>query len=131
MKILQLAARYTRAFGLVYLCLYVGQLLVRALSIPLPGSIIGMVVLFFALVLRIFPEEWLAPACNLLLNYMALLFVPVSVGVMRYYPQVASALVPIVVACVVSSLLVLLVVALGMEYFERKTLDDKEKHDVV
>lgn len=114
------AIRLGRAFAVIYLCLWLGQLLTRFFAIALPGSIVGMLVLFVALSVRIVPEEWVAPACNLLLRYMVLLFVPVSVGVMTYYPQIADALLPLVVACVVSSLLVLLTVGVGMHYFERK-----------
>ena len=74
--------RYLRAFIIIYLCLYAGIGISALLPITIPGSIIGMLILFLLLGLQIVPVNWVKPGCYLIIRYMALLFVPISVGVM-------------------------------------------------
>jgi putative effector of murein hydrolase LrgA (UPF0299 family) len=44
-----------------------------------------MLILFVLLALQIMPPQWVNPGCNILIRYMALLFVPIGVGVMQYW----------------------------------------------
>ncbi len=39
-----------------------------------------MLILFVLLALQIMPPQWVNPGCNILIRYMALLFVPIGVG---------------------------------------------------
>lgn len=59
------------------------------------------------------------PSCQLLIRYMALLFVPIGVGVMQYYEQLTKQFGPIVVSCFISTLIVMLVVAYSSHYVHR------------
>ncbi|ORM72872.1 murein hydrolase regulator LrgA [Pantoea wallisii] len=111
--------RYLRAFLIIYAALYAGIALAALLPFTLPGSIIGMLLLFLLLALQILPVEWVKPGCHLLIRYMALLFVPISVGVMGYTDILSAQFGPIVVSCVVSTFVVLLVVGLSAERLQQ------------
>ena len=111
---------FIRAFALIYLCLFVGNFLSALLPITIPGSILGMLILFVLLSLQLLPPLWLKPGCHLLIRYMALLFVPIGVGVMNYYQQLSSQLGPIVVSCAVSTFIVMLVVGYSSHYIHRE-----------
>jgi holin-like protein len=73
----------------------------------------GMLILFALLASQILPVNWVKPGCHLLIRYMALLFVPISVGVMSYTDILTAQFGPIVVSCVVSTLLVLSIVGVS------------------
>ena len=103
--------QYLRAFVLIYACLYAGIFLSSLLPIAIPGSIIGMLILFFLLALQILPAQWVNPGCNILIRYMALLFVPIGVGVMQYWDLLRAQFGPVVVSCAISTLVVFLVVS--------------------
>ncbi|MBQ9258989.1 MAG: CidA/LrgA family protein [Neisseriaceae bacterium] len=113
-------AQYLRAVAILCLFVVAGNY-VNRLGVPLPAPIVGMLLLFFSLIIKLIPEHWVAPTCNLLGRYMALLFVPVSVGLMVNYPAVEKALLPLLVACSISSLLVLLTVGGLIQWQENKT----------
>ncbi|SLM62704.1 MULTISPECIES: CidA/LrgA family protein [Dickeya] len=100
-----------RAFLLIYGCLSLGISLSARLPVALPGSIIGMLILFILLSVHIIPAQWVRPGCHLLMRYMALLFVPVGVGVMQYTDLLRSQFGPVVVSCVVSTVIVLITVS--------------------
>lgn len=103
--------QYLRAFVLIYACLYAGIFISSLLPITIPGSIIGMLILFVLLALQIMPPKWVNPGCNVLIRYMALLFVPIGVGVMQYWDLLRTQLGPVAVSCTISTLVVFLVVS--------------------
>lgn len=114
------AWRLIRAFALIYACLYAGIGLSQLLPIAIPGSVLGMIILFLLLTWHIVPARWLQPGCYLLIRYMALLFVPVSVGIMKYGDVLYSQFGPVVVSCVVSTFMVLLVVSVMGNWIQRR-----------
>ncbi|AHK20796.1 UPF0299 membrane protein [Yersinia pseudotuberculosis] len=118
-NVMLLCWQYLRAFAIIYLCLWAGKALALLLPIVIPGSIIGMLILFILLASQILPSPWVKPGCQLLIRYMALLFVPIGVGVMQYYEQLTKQFGPIVVSCFISTLIVMLVVAYSSHYVHR------------
>ncbi|UCZ75696.1 CidA/LrgA family protein [Dickeya zeae] len=126
--------QYLRAFALIYLCLFIGNAISALLPITIPGSILGMLVLFALLASQILPSRWVKPGCQLLIRYMALLFVPIGVGVMNYYGVVRDQFGPIVVSCLVSTFVVMTVVGYTTQMMhrdqvapDRNTTDTKEE----
>ena len=61
-----------------------GTALASALHLPLPGSVVGMALLWAALGMRLVRLEWVEGAANGLLALLGLLFVPATVGVTGY-----------------------------------------------
>ena len=110
-NMLTIVWQYLRAFVLIYVCLYAGIALAALLPITIPGSIIGMLLLFLLLSFQILPAKWVQPGCHLLIRYMALLFVPIGVGVMQYFDLLRAKFGPIVVSCIISTVIVMLVVS--------------------
>lgn len=67
----------------------VGELLSRGLGLPLPGPVVGLVLLLVAL--RWSPVRAAVGGCaDVLLSHLSLLFVPVAVGVMAYLPLLST-----------------------------------------
>ncbi|ELY2589506.1 CidA/LrgA family protein [Cronobacter sakazakii] len=120
-----------RAFVLIYACLYAGIAIAALLPITIPGSIIGMLILFVLLAFQILPANWVQPACNLLIRYMALLFVPVGIGVMQYFDVLQAQFGPVVVSCFISTLVVFMVVSWSahLAHGERKVVGQERSHE--
>ncbi len=73
-------------------CQLLGEVLVRALSLPLPGPVAGMALMFIFLLVqgRRKPEANRIPAridqaASFLLGNLSLLFVPAAVGIVQYF----------------------------------------------
>ncbi|MTD26464.1 CidA/LrgA family protein [Erwinia sorbitola] len=112
--------QYLRAFVIIYLCLYAGRGVSALLPVSIPGSILGMLALFLLLSLRIMPVDWVKPGCSVLIRYMALLFVPISVGVMNDVDILTAQFGPIVISCVVSTLIVLVTIGLLSQHLNNR-----------
>jgi holin-like protein len=99
--------------GLTWLlgCQLVGEVLVRAVDAPVPGTVVGMVLLFAVLqVRRPADDAPVARASDALLRHLQLLFVPAGAGVVGYLSVVRADALPITVALVGSWVLGLAVV---------------------
>jgi len=90
----------------------IGEATVYALGLPVPGPVLGMVLLLGAVALRRDLLARLKPTTSTLLTHLSLLFVPAGVGVMVHGARLAAEGVAIVVAIVVSTVLALAATAL-------------------
>jgi holin-like protein len=89
----------------------IGEGLSYALSIPVPGPVIGMIMLFIYLLIRKDAAKKLAPTSLAMLKHFSLLFVPAGVGIMVHAQRVAAEWLPITVALVVSTVVSIVVTA--------------------
>jgi holin-like protein len=100
--------------GLIVLlvCQLIGEFTVRTLDVPLPGPVVGMLVMLVILrVRRPRPESGLIIAPQTLLRYLPLLYVPAGVGVIAYLARLGDDAVPIAGGLIVSWLAGLVVTA--------------------
>lgn len=111
---------------LILACQLLGEFAVSAADIPIPGPVVGMVLLFLFLLARGSVPEQLANVSSGLLNNLSLMFVPAGVGVMVHFKVLGSDALPISVALVISTLLTIAVTALLMSYLNRKSIDLSE-----
>lgn len=98
---------------------FAGEWIADALRLPLPGSVVGMLMLAAALRLRWVPARVVQGAAELLIRNMALLFVPAGVGLMVYGDLLAREWLPIVVASAVSTVAVMMAVGWLQQRQER------------
>jgi holin-like protein len=91
-----------------------GELLVLLLALPVPGPVIGMLLLLATLAVRGGAPPALRDAAQGLLQHLSLLFVPAGVGVMVHSGRIAAEWLPILVALVLSTAATIAVTALVM-----------------
>src|SRR5690606_17555229 len=74
----------------LYVLLLVGNFLQEAFQLFIPGSVIGMLLLFALLKLGIVKLRWIEEGTSLLLKHLTLFFIPVTVGFIEYFDAVFS-----------------------------------------
>lgn len=60
----------------------IGFYIVEILNLPIPGNVLGLMILFLLLVTGIIPIRWVEEAANLLIKHLAFFFIPIAVGLM-------------------------------------------------
>ena len=98
-----------RQCSILFGCMALGELLVYLTGIKLPSSIVGMLLLTSFLQLGWIKLEWVQGLSNFLVANLGFFFVPSGVALMLYFDIIQAQFVPIVVATVVSTVLVLVV----------------------
>lgn len=107
------------ALTLILICQLVGEVAVRAAGLPVPGPVLGMLLLLAWLWLRRGISEPLGQTTDSLLGNLSLLFVPAGVGVMLHWTRVQEQWVAITAALVFGTLITLAVTALTMMGVQR------------
>lgn len=96
-----------------------GVVLVRLTGVPLPGPVLGMILLFIALLLRGHTPEVFASNSRGLLNHLALLFVPAGVGIITHLHRVADEWLALSITLVASTVLCLVAAAFTLHVLTR------------
>ncbi|UCV06854.1 CidA/LrgA family protein [Dechloromonas denitrificans] len=97
----------------------IGEVLARSLDLPVPGPVIGMLLLFLALLLRGGPGDGLRTTGQNLLQHLSLLFVPAGTGIMVHLHRVADEWPALLLSLLISTLATLVVTALAMKLCQR------------
>ncbi len=98
-----------------------GEVIARGLNLPLPGPVLGMLLLFLALAVRGGVGHELQTTSQNLLQHLSLLFVPAGTGIMIHLHRVADEWLPLVIALLASTALTLAVTALAMRLCQSRT----------
>ena len=107
------------AFTVLLVYQLIGEVLVLFTGLPVPGPVVGMLLLFLTLVVRGAAPAWLRDTCQGLLQHLSLLFVPAGVGVMLHFKRLGAEWLPIVVALVASTVITIGVTALVMKALQK------------
>lgn len=88
-------------FGLYY----VGELISTTLSLPLPGSLVGMILLFALLQLHIVELEQIATVSDFLLGHLPFFFLPAGVALMTSFSAMKGLWIWMLVICLVTTII--------------------------
>jgi putative effector of murein hydrolase LrgA (UPF0299 family) len=86
-------------------CQLAGEIIVKAVAIPVPGPVLGMVILLALLMTIPRLKDLMVPVTQTILGNLSLLFVPAGVGVVAHLDKVVEFGVGLLVALVLSTLL--------------------------
>jgi len=100
------------ALTILLSCQLAGEMIARLFGLPVPGPVLGMLLLFTLLLARPRSEAVLHDTTASLLRYLSLLFVPAGVGLIRHAGRVRAELAAITVAIVISTAATIAVSAL-------------------
>ena len=110
----------TTALTILLCCQLAGEAAARLFSLPIPGPVLGMLLLFLVLVARASVLEKVRESALALLRWLTLLFVPAGVGLMRHAGRLRAELLAIGVAVLVSTALTIAVTALVFQLAARR-----------
>lgn len=107
------------ALAMLLVCQLAGEVIVRAAGLPVPGPVLGMALLFLAMVTRAPIAKEIDATANTLLKHLSLLFVPAGVGVVQNLATLGHEGVGLILVVVLATVITLAVTALTFEYLAR------------
>ena len=114
----------------ILLFYFLGEMLSLLIHGFIPGSVLGMILLFLALFFKILKPEYVKDTATVITKNMAVFFVPVAVGLMAYGDILSHSLLAIVFAIAISTVLTIVTVALVQERFEKRRTKGETGHIV-
>src|ERR1700730_17933391 len=101
----------------------IGEGIVQVSGLPVPGAIIGLVLLYVILVLRGEIPDEMSRTSGFLLQNLGVLFVPAGVGVIAYLPMIATQWWSILLVLLVSVCMTIGITALVVAKFSPRSVD--------
>ncbi|AKG04819.1 hypothetical protein AAV35_008405 [Salimicrobium jeotgali] len=81
---MQLGGKIVLQVAGLFVLYYIGSKLQEWSGLPVPGSIIGLLLLLTLLLTGVLPAGWVDHGAGFMLAYLPLFFVPVTVGIIEY-----------------------------------------------
>ncbi|HWL11920.1 MAG TPA: CidA/LrgA family protein [Ureibacillus sp.] len=108
---------------ILYIFYYIGVFIVEMTGLPLPASILGLVLLAFCLKMKWVKVDYIREGAGFLIAFMTLFFIPPIVGIIDY-PQLLSVEGVLLIGTVfVSTLFAILISSKISEIIEKKELE--------
>ena len=114
---------------IIFMISLVGEGISSVFHLPVPGSIIGLVLLFLALQFKLLRLRHISMVGNFLLANMTILFLPPAVGIMDKFQVIAPYLLPIILIILGAIVLNVCVVAVVVQLIKTRFEGDYEEGD--
>lgn len=102
----------------------VGNTIVALLNLPIPGSIIGLLLLFFGLYFKIMPVAFIQEGAGFILVILPMFLIPSTVGVVQYPELLSMWGMMLIFMIMISTFLTMIVVGRVSERFEAKEKEE-------
>ena len=118
--------KYLFQFARILAFCFLGEICHAVLPLPIPASIYGLVLLLAALLLGLVQLDDVKEVGLFLTGIFPLLFVPAAAGVMELWAEMGSMLLPIVIAIIPVTVLVLVTSGHTTQALTRRKQNKKE-----
>ncbi|MGG3564506.1 CidA/LrgA family protein [Neobacillus rhizosphaerae] len=122
------AFKFTLQMVILIVIYQLGNLIVRFFKMPIPGNVIGIVLLFLFLLMGIIKVDQIETAAGWLLKHLGFFFIPISVGLMTLGDTLVNKWLPLMFILIVSAFIGLLTAGKATQAVIIKNEKDKVSH---
>jgi holin-like protein len=108
-----------RQVALLLLIVFIGEILNRVFKIPIPGNILGMILLLIALLTGIIKLHQIEEISKFLLDHLSFLFIPAGVGLLSVTGVLKDSWYFLLLMAIITTILVMAVTALVVQFLRR------------
>lgn len=105
-------------FIILAICL-AGEFFHRFLHLPIPGNVLGMILLLICLCKGIIKVEMIEDITKFLLDHLAFFFLPAGVGLIIYFDLLKANWIPIFTICFAITIIVMIVTGRTVQFLKR------------
>lgn len=98
-----------KQFGIILTILLIGQGLHQYFGLPIPGTVLGIIILLLLLLFKIVKLHWVNKITEVLLEHLSLLFIPPGVAIMNEFHNFKGNILPLFLIIFTSTIIVMVV----------------------
>ena len=101
----------------------IGNMITELLHLPLPGTLVGMILLFVLLLTGVVKLEWFEQGAAVLIGELLLFFIPSAIGIIQYsqlFGSTGAMLLGVIVTSIITLLASVTVITLSIMKLRRK-----------
>lgn len=103
-----------KQIAIIFSICWVSLVIEHFLPFSFPASVIGMILLFLLLLTGILKIDRIQEKSDFLLSNMAFFFIPAGVNVINYFDILKTAMIPLLIICLVATVLTFAATAFGV-----------------
>ena len=118
----RIALIVTQIIGLAIIA-GIGNMITELLHLPLPGTLVGMILLFVLLLTGVVKLEWFEQGAAVLIGELLLFFIPSAIGIIQYsqlFGSTGAMLLGVIVTSIITLLASVTVITLSIMKLRRK-----------
>ncbi len=112
--------------GVLYLFNMIGTWLKDFLNLSVPGSVIGMLLLFTLLMTNIIKVEWIEAGAQFFVSNLVFFFIPATVGIIDYFDLFKGKGILLILIALISTILVMTTSGLTSQFLAKNKEGVKE-----
>ena len=88
-------------------------------NLPIPGTVLGLIILFLGLYSGIIKIEMIEDMCEILISHMSFLFIPAGVGLITSFNLLSDNIVAFFLVILISTIIVWLITAYVVKFLRK------------
>ncbi|MGL5867651.1 CidA/LrgA family protein [Clostridium chrysemydis] len=104
----------------------IGEFLVQITNIPVPGNIVGLLLLLICLCTKIIKPSQIETISNFFLEHLAFFFLPAGVGLMNSFGVIKANIVQILIVCIATTAITIAATGRIVQFVANKIQAKKE-----
>jgi holin-like protein len=109
-----------RELLIILVIYFAGEILTRFFNLPVPGNIMGMILLIILLSTNVVKLEMVDTVANFLLDHLAFFFIPAGVGLLTSLVVIKDSLIRLLIVCFISTIITIAVTAIVVEFMTKE-----------
>lgn len=110
-----------RQMGIIFGILFGSHILQKSLGLPIPSTVIGMIILLICLLSRVIKLEMIEEVSKFLLDHLIFFFIPAGVGIMTSVDMIGDKWLSILIVIVLSTIITMVVTGLTVQALAKKS----------
>lgn len=108
-----------RQAGIIVGICFIGELLQRLLKLPIPGNVLGMLILFTCLCTGVIKLEMINEISDFLLDHLAFFFIPAGVGLLACTDALNGKWLAFLGVCIITTIIVMIITGHTVQILKR------------
>ncbi len=112
--------KYAKQFAIILIICFLGDFLSESLNLPLPGNVMGMVLLLVFLLTGLVKMPMIEETTNFMLKHLSFFFVPAGVALMTCFTLLEGKWAALIFISFVSTVIIAVVTGLTIQIMMRR-----------
>lgn len=114
--------------GIIVFGIYlVGELISGFFNLPIPGNILGMLILLILLLTKVIKLDQIETLANFFLDHLAFFFIPAGVALMNSVGIIKDTWFKLILVCIVTTVVIIVCTGVIVQFVSRKLSKDKKE----
>ena len=111
--------KYLQQLMIILGAYILGDIIQVAFNLPIPGTVLGLILLFVGLYIGIIKVEMIEDICEVLISHMSFLFIPAGVGLLTSFELLKGNIFAFSIIIIVSTIIVWVVTAYVVKFLRK------------